>query len=104
EKRDVLFIAGGDGTVNGVVRAVADVDGGLKQLAFGLIPAGTGNDFAKALDLGVEPEAALDRLLNARAIDVDLGTLNGLTFFNVSGGGFVADVSAILTDGLKDAI
>jgi diacylglycerol kinase (ATP) len=72
-------------------------------VAFGVIPAGTGNDFAKVLDLGTDPEAALDRLLDARVIDVDLGTLNGVTFFNVSGGGFVADVSALLTDGLKDA-
>jgi diacylglycerol kinase (ATP) len=102
ERHDVIFVAGGDGTLNGAVRAVAAIDGGLRQVAFGVIPAGTGNDFAKVLDLGEVAENAVERLLDARVIDVDLGTLNGLTFVNVSAGGFVADVSAVLTDELKD--
>ena len=99
----LLFIAGGDGTVNIALGAVAAVDGGLGQTAFGIIPAGTGNDFPKALDLGEVAEAALDRLLEARVIDVDLGVLNDRPFVNISAGGFVADVSAILTEPLKDA-
>jgi diacylglycerol kinase (ATP) len=99
----LLFIAGGDGTVNVAVGAVAAVDGALGRTAFGIIPAGTGNDFPKALDLGEVAEAALDRLLDARVIDVDLGILNDRPFVNISAGGFVADVSAILTEPLKDA-
>jgi diacylglycerol kinase (ATP) len=100
---ELLFIAGGDGTVNIAVRAVAAVPGALERTAFGIIPAGTGNDFAKALDLGEVPEAALDVLAGARIIDVDLGVLNDHPFINVSAGGFVADVSAALTEPLKDA-
>lgn len=100
---ELLFVAGGDGTLNAAVRAVAAIDGGLERIAFGVIPAGTGNDFAKALDLGEAPEQALDLLLDAHVIDVDLGVLNDRAFVNVSAGGFVADVSAVLTDGLKDA-
>jgi diacylglycerol kinase (ATP) len=99
----LLFIAGGDGTVNVAVGAVAAVDGALGRTAFGIIPAGTGNDFPKALDLGEVAETALDRLLDARVIDVDLGVLNDRPFVNISAGGFVADVSAILTEPLKDA-
>jgi diacylglycerol kinase (ATP) len=100
---ELLFIAGGDGTVNIAVRALAGVRGALEGMAFGIIPAGTGNDFAKALGLGEVAETALDLLLDARIIDVDLGVMNDRPFVNVSAGGFVADVSAILTEPLKDA-
>lgn len=102
ERRDFLFVAGGDGTLNIAVRAVAAIDGGLERMTFGVIPTGTGNDFAKALDLGEAAEAALERLLKRRTIEVDLGLVNGRAFFNISAGGFVADVSAILTEPLKD--
>ena len=99
---DLLFVAGGDGTLNIAVRSVAACDGGLERITFGIIPAGTGNDFVKALDLGEDPEAALDTLLDAQVIDVDLGYLNDRAFVNISAGGFVADVSATLTEELKD--
>ena len=103
ERRELLFVAGGDGTLNIAVRAVARVPHALERLTFGVIPAGTGNDFAKALGVGEDPEAALDVLLQANIVDVDLGTLNGRTFFNTSAGGFIADVSLMLTEQLKDA-
>jgi len=98
----LLFVAGGDGTLNAAVRAVAATSGGLGRVTFGVIPLGTGNDFAKALGLGEDPEAALELFQKPHVIDVDLGELNGRTFVNVSAGGFIADVSATLTDGLKD--
>ena len=100
---DLLFIAGGDGTINIAVRAVAAMPGALERTTFGVIPVGTGNDFAKALDLGEAADSALDALVEGRVIDVDLGVLNDRPFVNVSAGGFVADVSTILTEPLKDA-
>ena len=103
ENRELLFIAGGDGTLNIAARAVAAVAGALERTVFGIIPAGTGNDFAKALDLGEDAEVALEILLETQTVDVDLGVLNDRPFVNISAGGFVADVSAILTEPLKDA-
>jgi diacylglycerol kinase (ATP) len=100
---ELLFIAGGDGTINIAIRSVAAIDGALKPITFGIIPVGTGNDFAKALDLGEAAEAALDVLLDTQVIDVDLGILNDRPFVNISAGGFIADVSATLTEPLKDA-
>jgi diacylglycerol kinase (ATP) len=99
---DLLFVAGGDGTLNAAVRAVSLVPGGLERLTFGVIPTGTGNDFAKALGLGEDPETALDALVQANVIDVDLGQLNGRPFFNTSAGGFIAEVSATMSEELKD--
>jgi diacylglycerol kinase (ATP) len=98
---DAVYVAGGDGTVNAVVRGLAAHDGGLR-LPVGVIPCGTGNDLAKALGLGEEPEGALDALLDARVLDVDVGMLNDRVFLNTSAGGFVADVSDAVTETLKD--
>src|SRR5688572_10591993 len=75
ERCDALFVAGGDGTLNAALRGVLSVSGDVR-LPIGIIPFGTGNDFAKALGLGEQPEPALDALLDARVIDVDVGMLN----------------------------
>lgn len=100
---DFLFVAGGDGTLNAAIRAVTLMPGALERLTFGVIPTGTGNDFAKALGLGEDAERALEFLLAAHVVDVDLGAVNGRGFVNISAGGFIADVSAVLTEELKDA-
>ena len=60
---DHLFVAGGDGTLNEALNGVARVDGGLEAITFGVIPLGTGNDFATALGLPEDVEAAIDLLL-----------------------------------------
>ena len=101
EQRDLLFVAGGDGTLNVALRGL--VGDALDRITIGVLPFGTGNDFVKALDLGEDPEAALDAMLACRTIDVDVGFVNDRPFVNTSSGGFVADVSAVLTEGLKDA-
>jgi diacylglycerol kinase (ATP) len=99
---DALYVAGGDGTLNAALRGLVAAGGPSASLPIGVIPAGTGNDFAKALGLGEEPEAALAILRRQQTIDVDLGMLNGRPFVNTSAGGFVADVSESASEGLKD--
>jgi diacylglycerol kinase (ATP) len=101
---DALYVAGGDGTLNEAIRGIAAVGGAFERMAIGVIPLGTGNDFAKALDLGEQPEAALARLNDRNTVRVDLGLLGDRPFVNISAGGFVADVSGTVTPGLKDAI
>jgi diacylglycerol kinase (ATP) len=103
EEYDAIYVAGGDGTLNAVLRGIGDGDTPCAA-PIGVIPAGTGNDFAKALGLGEDPEAALQHLVEQRVIGVDLGILNGRPFINTSAGGFVADVSEAVTEGLKDAV
>lgn len=98
---DALYVAGGDGTLNAVLRGLAARDA-LRAMPIGVIPFGTGNDFVKALDVGTEPELALEALLASRVIDVDIGMLNDRPFANTSAGGFIADVSEQVTESLKD--
>ena len=97
---DVIFVAGGDGTVNEAVNGLASA-GMLERVAIGILPFGTGNDFAAALGIPTEPEAALEVLLAGREIRVDLGQVNGRTFVNTSGGGFIGEVSVAVTPQLK---
>ncbi len=83
---DHLFIGGGDGTLNEVLNGVASVDGALERITFGLIPLGTGNDFADALGLPEDVNAAIDILIGGRTIQVDIGLLNDRHFINVTPG------------------
>ncbi|MCA1635694.1 MAG: diacylglycerol kinase family lipid kinase [Acidobacteria bacterium] len=96
-----LFVAGGDGTLNEVLNGVAAVEGALARTTFGLIPLGTGNDFASALGLPEDVEQAVEMLLRGRTVEADVGVLNGRHFVNVSAGGFIAEVSDAVNPQLK---
>jgi diacylglycerol kinase (ATP) len=98
---DALFVAGGDGTINRVLRGLRSA-GLPAPVPIGIIPTGTGNDLARTLGLPQEPEDALDVLVEGRIVDVDVGCVNDHPFVNASAGGFVADVSQTVTDDLKD--
>ena len=97
----LLFVGGGDGTLNEAVNGVASTAGGLSRVTFGLIPLGTGNDFAQALGLPVDVEQAIEVLNRDHRVAVDIGRLNGRHFVNVSGGGFIAEVSEAVTPQMK---
>ncbi len=97
---DRVFVAGGDGTLNEVVNGLLAADA-LDRVAIGLLPLGTGNDFARMLHLSEKPDEALASLLNAREVRADVGTLNGRAFVNTSGGGFISEVTEALDDRLK---
>lgn len=96
-----IFIAGGDGTLNEALNGVAQVAGALSTVTFGLVPLGTGNDFAAALGLPEDVEGALDAILDGYVIEADLGSLNDRFFINVSAGGFIAEVSSAVNPELK---
>jgi diacylglycerol kinase (ATP) len=96
-----LFVAGGDGTLNEVINGVARVAGAFERITFGLIPLGTGNDFAGALGLPENIEETIETLLAGRTLMADVGDLNGRRFVNVSAGGFIAEVSDAVNPQLK---
>ena len=97
---EVLFVAGGDGTLNEAMNGLASA-GALDRVLVGVIPFGTGNDFAAALGVPLETEEALEVLHARRELRVDLGEVNGRVFVNSSGGGFIAEVSEAVTPQLK---
>jgi diacylglycerol kinase (ATP) len=92
-----IVVAGGDGTVheavNGIMRAGGDA-------RLGLIPTGTGNDFAKACWIPLDWELATRRLADRLLADerfrrVDIGRMNDRFFANGAGIGFDAKVTRL---------
>jgi diacylglycerol kinase (ATP) len=98
---DYVFAGGGDGTLNEVLNGIASVPNGLAQTILGVIPLGTGNDFATALGFPEDIGAVLDALDITAPITVDVGVVNAHHFINVSAGGFIAEVSDAVGTQLK---
>ena len=65
-----VVAVGGDGTVHGVAELLLE-DGLAERVALGVVPAGTGSDFARCLGLPRRPVEALRRALEnpPRAVD-----------------------------------
>lgn len=97
---DRVFVAGGDGTLNEVVNGLLAASA-LDRIPIGLLPLGTGNDFARMLHLSEEPDEALTALALEQTVAADVGMLNGRAFINASGGGFISEVTEAVDDGLK---
>jgi diacylglycerol kinase (ATP) len=92
-----LIVAGGDGSIHEAVNGIMAAGGGA---ALGVVPVGTGNDFAKAAGIPLDWEAATTLLARriadgAPARSVDLGRMNGRWFANGAGIGLDARVTQI---------
>jgi len=86
-----LVIAwGGDGTINEVGNALVGADAAL-----GIVPAGSGNGFARNLNLPSSPVAAIDVALTGSDRCVDVGLVGERAFFNIAGFGFDAAIAAL---------
>ena len=92
-----IIVAGGDGSIHEAVNGILRADG---NAALGIIPTGTGNDFAKASAISLNWEHAT-RLLADRIVagekprKVDAGRCNDRFFANGAGVGFDAKVTRI---------
>lgn len=82
-----VLVSGGDGTVHLAIRSLAG-----SGTVLGIVPAGSGNDFATTLELPRDPVAAVDRALTAAPRRVDLGQLGDRPFACVAGVGIDGDV------------
>lgn len=98
---ELIIAAGGDGTLNEVINGVAEFTG---RVRLGLIPLGTGNDFARALDLPANADAAIDIILTGTTQPLDLVRVTSdqvRYFLNVSAAGFSCTVSEKMTPEMK---
>ena len=85
---DAVVAVGGDGTVNEVAQGVRGT-----QTALGIIPMGSGNGFARHLNIPIKPNKALEMLNHSEPICVDYGVANGRLFVSTCGTGFDAVVA-----------
>src|SRR6267378_3279 len=98
---DYIVVAGGDGTLNGVVNGLAT---DAKNIRLGIVPLGTGNDFARTLGLPSSIEDNIDILRSAKTKRIDLVRVKSKRtryFVNVSAGGFSGMVDEKLTPKIK---
>lgn len=103
EKCNYVVTAGGDGTLNAVVNGIAMLQP-LSDVRVGIVPLGTGNDFARALGLPVTIDENIDVLRACKTRRIDLVQVRSdrtRYFANVSSGGFSGAVDEKLTAKIK---
>lgn len=83
-----VVAVGGDGTVNEVATGLKDTN-----TALGIIPNGSGNGFARHLDISTRMNRAVEMLNNSEVVQVDYCMVNDITFFSTFGVGFDAVVA-----------
>jgi diacylglycerol kinase (ATP) len=66
-----IVVAGGDGSLHAVIKALHRRHE-LSEAVLGLIPLGTGNDFARGTDIPLDPEEAARLVLEGEPRPVDL--------------------------------
>lgn len=90
---DLVVAVGGDGTLNGVVNGVLN-EGRAGEVAVGILPLGTANDFARQIGMPDDPREAMPLLFEHEPRVMDAGLLNGRAFLNVSSAGLGAEATA----------
>ena len=99
EKFDVIVCAGGDGTLNEVVRAVMHIG---TNTPIGYIPCGSTNDFGASLEIPKNLTHAAHRIMAGKPRYCDLGFFNKKTFNYVAAFGAFTDVSYATSQELKN--
>lgn len=88
---DLIIACGGDGTLNEVVGGVSQCENRPK---IGLIPMGTTNDFARAVQIPRDVTEAVEIILKGDSIPVDVGLVNEDKYFiNIAAGGRITELT-----------
>jgi diacylglycerol kinase (ATP) len=93
---DRVVVCGGDGTLN---LAIREFDLGNGTL--GLLPMGSGDDFARVLGIPRDVEGACNVIVDGIVREVDVATANGLRYLGVAGLGFDSEVARYANESVK---
>lgn len=83
----IVVAVGGDGVASDVAGALVGSD-----VIFGLIPTGSGDDFAKSLSMSRDLERSVAAIKQCRTKSIDAGLVNGRYYFNSLGLGLDGEV------------
>ena len=83
----LVVAGGGDGTINAVASVLVGTD-----VAYGVLPLGTLNHFAKDLKIPLELDQAIATIATGGHVRVDVGEVNGRIFLNNSSLGLYPDI------------
>jgi YegS/Rv2252/BmrU family lipid kinase len=108
-----ILVAGGDGSVhdvvNGILNAGLDAD---DRVTLAVAPGGTGNDWARSLGIGRDPQAIVASIVGGRTSLLDVGVIDfpralppkRRWFVNVAGAGYDAHVISRLPERVPSAL
>lgn len=82
-----IIAVGGDGTLLEAFNGIFD-----KNVALGIIPCGTGNDFIKMLEIPNDVDAAIEHIIHPHYKKIDTGRVNDYHFLNVVGFGIDGEI------------
>ncbi len=92
----VVAAGGGDGTL-------CEVANGLigSSVPLAVLPMGTGNDFARTIGLGTDPDLAVKTMIHGEPAKIDVGKEPKGVFLNIAGCGFDAEVAHRINHGIR---
>ncbi|MDI6870152.1 MAG: diacylglycerol kinase family lipid kinase [Bacillota bacterium] len=93
---EAVVAAGGDGTLTEVVNGLAGTG-----LPLGVLPMGSGNDFARTAGIDLNPVAAARLLARPFPHPIDLGRADGRLFINVASAGMDAEIARVMNEDLR---
>ena len=91
---DCVVIAGGDGSVSGVLDTIAGSD-----TALAVLPVGRGNDFVRGMGLPESVQDLANGIAQGRTRAADLGSVNGKCFGTVTSLGLDAEAGRLAAKG-----
>lgn len=96
---DLVVAAGGDGTINEVVNGIAPLEHRPKMA---IIPAGTTNDYARALKIPRDNiKAAAEVIKKHQTVKMDIGLSDNSYFINIAAGGYLTELTYEVPSELK---
>ncbi len=96
---DLIVAAGGDGTINEVVNGIAPL---AKRPKMAIIPAGTTNDYARALKIPrSNVKAAAQVIQKQQTVKMDIGKAQETYFINIAAGGYLTELTYDVPSELK---
>ncbi|MEU8271888.1 YegS/Rv2252/BmrU family lipid kinase [Sphaerisporangium sp. NPDC049002] len=96
---DLLVVGGGDGSLSEAVKHVAHRD-----VALGVLPLGTTNNFARSLGLPLDLAMAVKVFSRGKVADIDLGMAGDRPFANLASFGVSVEVAGKVRPWLKRAL
>lgn len=98
---DTVVALGGDGVIHEVVNGLMKIGSDLRP-RLGIVPIGSGNDFARTLDMSINsPERALAELVRGKERTIELGIVNGTYFMETLSWGVDAAIAIDTTERRK---
>lgn len=96
---DLIVAAGGDGTINEIVNGIAPFE---KRPQLAIIPAGTTNDYARALKIPRDNIVHAAQVIKKKQIvKMDIGKASDIYFINIAAGGHLTELTYEVPSELK---